>query len=487
MPWTLGDLPFLLLLPLLLTGSALFSGSETALFGLSAHDRMRLTRRKNAVGTAVTDLLAEPRMLLITLMVGNMMMNVGYFVVSSALLMRLDPATVNPLWYAVGTVGPLLAIILIGEVLPKLVANTVRIGWVKATAIPLAVTHGVARPVVAGLSRWVIQPLGRLVAGDRGGSVLTAVELETMLEMSRKRGVIEDDEQALLSQVVHLGRLRVRDIMTPRVDLLAVDVRTTLGGFRALMHGAPRSRYLVYENDLDHIVGVVYVRQALLAERLGRETDLRALARGVKYVPELMRVDQLLTDFRRTGTQLAVAVDEYGGTAGVVTLKDIVEQVVGDLAMEEEWESHAHDEGPEIEQIADRKWRVSGRLSVHDWSEAFGRLELPARVSTVAGLVMALLGRAAQAGDRAFLGNLELTVERAEAGRIDTVILRLRKMKKRVKKKGAAKVTKKKVKNAKGDSPGSAAPGSAVESHDPAGADRAAPAGIESPQRGEDS
>ena len=428
MPWTLGDLPFFIVLPFLLAGSALFSGTETALFGLSAHEQMRLVRQKSMVGNAVGALLADQRTLLITLMIGNMLMNVGYFVVSSALLLRLDAETVNPLWFVAATIVPLITIIILGEVLPKMAANTVRLSWVKATAVPMLVLHRGVGPLGSVLGRWVIEPLGRLVTGDRGVSELTAVELEAMLEMSKRRGVIGADEQSLLRQVVQLGRLKVRDVMTPRVDLMAIEIEESLTGLRETMRSTPRSRYLVYEGDQDHMVGVVYVRQVLLAERLGRETSLRRLVRGVKYVPELMRVDQLLTEFRRTGTQIAVAVDEYGGTAGVVTLKDVVEEVVGDLEMEEEWESHDSDadgEAEEIKQIGDRVWRVSGALSVHDWTQAFGEAELPVKVATVGGLVMALLGKTAVDGDVARLGNLELTVEKAAAGRVAWVVLRL--------------------------------------------------------------
>ena len=150
--------------------------------------------------------------------------------------------------------------------------------------------------------------------------------------------------------------------------------------------------------------------------------DLATLVRAVRFVPEIQRVDQLLEEFRRTGTKLAIAVDEYGGTAGLVSLKDVVEQIVGDLDMDQ-----AIGTSPATvpEHLGMGSWRVSGRLSVHDWEEAFGMHDLPPRVSTVGGLVMALLGRVPKPGDRARLANLSLEVERMDGDRVDSVLLRL--------------------------------------------------------------
>ncbi|MEX0741182.1 MAG: hemolysin family protein, partial [Phycisphaeraceae bacterium] len=367
-------------------------------------------------------LLHDQRRLLITVMLGNMIMNVLYFVISAALVLQLDPQEVGRMTVAVASVMPLVGIILFGEVLPKLVANTARVPWVTATTLPLYAIHRAISPLGAIIARWVIQPLGRLVGPpDRPGEISNDA-LETMLEMSRRRGVIGADEQQLLREVLHLGELKVRDIMIPRVDIQSVDIHASADDFRELINRTQLTKYVACDGDLDHAEGIIYARQFLLAARIDPQIDLATLVRQVRFVPEIGRVDQLLANFRKTGTHIAIVVDEYGGTAGLVTLKDVVEQMVGDLDLEP-----MPGETPQLEteQLNQSTWRVSGRLSVHDWAEAFGHLSLPPRVSTVGGLVMTLLGHVPAVGDKVRLANLELEVERVDGGRVESVLLHL--------------------------------------------------------------
>lgn len=422
MPYGFADLPFLLALPILLIGSGFFSGSETALFGLTAHERFQLVQRSRFVGSFVAGLLADQRSLLITIMLGNMLINVLYFVISAALVLQLDPRQVGGVTVAIASVVPLVGIIIFGEVLPKLVANTARSGWVSVVAIPMYAIHRTIAPLNAVLSVGVIQPLGRLVGPpDRPGQISNEA-LETMLEMSRKRGVIGADEQQLLQEVLHLGELKVRDVMVPRVDIRWIDIRASAEQFRELIQQTQLTKYVACDGDLDHVEGLIYTRQFLLAARTNPQVDLASLVRQVRFVPELGRVDQLLATFRKTGTHVAIVVDEYGGTAGLITLKDIVEQMVGDLDLEP---TPGEAPQPETEQLGTSTWRVSGRLSVHDWAEAFGYLRLPPRVSTVGGLVMALLGHVPAVGDKVRLANLELEVESVDRGRVESVLLHL--------------------------------------------------------------
>jgi CBS domain containing-hemolysin-like protein len=323
------------------------------------------------------------------------------------------------------TVVPLLAMVLLGEVLPKLAANTFRVAMVKVIALPLAGVYPVVGPAARMVSRWIVEPIGRLLApAPKAGSAdrLDTAELEAMLEMSRQRGVIGTEEQQLIRQVLTLSQLKVRDIMIPRVDLVAIDVTEPAEALASLARRTGLGKVLAIDGDIDHVLGVIYVRQFMLASRRGPVKSLRSLVRNVRFVPEILRVDQLLDDFRGTGTKLAIAVDEYGGTAGLVTLKDVVERMVGDVDMDEVVAGMPLDSP---EPMGEGRWRVSGRLSVHDWEEAFGTHELPRRVSTVGGLVMALLGRVPRTGDVAQLANLSMEVERMDGDRVESVVLKL--------------------------------------------------------------
>jgi putative hemolysin len=422
MPYSWADLPFFVALPVLLLGSSFFSGSETALFGLTRHERLQLSRSRGLAATAAQSLFRDERVLLVELMLGNMIVNVLFYVISTALLIKLDSAALHPLWILVAALVPLLAVVIFGEVLPKLIANTARIAWVKTFALPLLAGHRAFTPIAAVLSRFVVQPLGRLFAPPNAPARLDSDELASMLEMSQRRGVIGSDEQQLLKEVLDLSSLKVRDVMIPRVDIEAIDVNEPPQKLRDLIERSHRPRYVAIDGDVDHVLGIIYSRQFLLATRFHGTANLRKLVRGVMFVPEIQRVDQLLDAFRRSGTKFAVAVDEYGGTAGVITLKDVVERMVGDLDMANiPGEAFA----TSLTQIDAATWRVGGRLSVHEWAEAFGAENLPPRVSTVGGLVMSLLGHVPQTGEKVRLANLEIEVEQVTRGQLESAILRL--------------------------------------------------------------
>ncbi|QNN23443.1 HlyC/CorC family transporter [Planctomycetales bacterium ZRK34] len=420
MPYTFADVPFFVSLPILLIASGFFSGSETALFSLTAHQRYVLGQRGGITGQFVNSLLADPRTLLVTLMLGNMLVNVFYFVVTAALLLKLTEANVGPGLVATMTLAPLLGVIVFGEVLPKLVANTATLPWVRVVALPLYLIHRVVQPAGRIISRGIVQPLGRLFAPHQLSPQLTNDEMEALLEMSRKRGVIGAGEQQILNEVLYLSQMRVRDVMIPRVDVAAIDVHQPPHVLREMIKQTKLNKYIAVEGDLDHVVGVIYARQFLLAARLEPNVHLQKLVRVIRFVPELQRVDQLLDEFRKTGTKMAIAVDEYGGTAGLITLKDIVEQLVGDLDLDQ---SPAEAPSETTEQLDAKRWRVSGRLSVHDWADAFGKHNIPPRIATVGGLVMSLAGRVPEPGEVVQLANVSMRVESVSGARVESVIL----------------------------------------------------------------
>ncbi|MFM7052488.1 MAG: transporter associated domain-containing protein [Planctomycetota bacterium] len=215
---------------------------------------------------------------------------------------------------------------------------------------------------------------------------------------------------------MRLRRLRVRDVMTPRVDMHHVG----RGAEDAeILEVAARSRLTslpVVGDGADEVVGILHLKRYLLAEpRPAREECMDR----PRFVPELASLEQLLEHFRRTGTKSAIAVDEYGGTAGIVSLEDCVEEIVGDIAVAGE---HAVDAPNEV---APGVWRVSGEMGIARWSDIFGARVVSPRASTVAGLVMQRLSRLARAGDRVEIGNLRLEVEAVAGARIESVLVSL--------------------------------------------------------------
>jgi len=426
------SLLMLLTLPVLLVASAFFSGSETALFSLTRHQRASFERSTGVVGRAIATLLHETRSLLITLLLGNMTVNVTYFVVSSVLLLRLrggggeGGGLSGPVLITALTVAPLLAIILLGEVLPKLIAARVSAAWARAIAIPMLLVHRGLTPVRVAASVAVIGPLARLIAPRQTPPALDADELESMLRLSQKRGVIDVNEEQLLRQVLALGEVRVRDLMVPRVDIEAHEVTQPVDRLIERIRETKLRFVPLYEGDLDTVVGVAEAKRMLL-RRPDSPEAARAAAWPPRFVPEQARADQLLAEFRETGGTFAIVVDEFGGTAGLITLEDLVEQMVGEIPG-----VYETNEEPEIEPLGPGRWRVDADLSVHSWPEVLGGARLRrlrdagaalSAVHTVGGLVMARLGRVPVEGDTVRLGNLRITVRSVTGARIDDVTI----------------------------------------------------------------
>jgi len=417
----------LLLLALLLIASGFFSGSETALFSLSRHQRARFARSDSVTARTILILLTETRALLITLLLGNMTINVLYFVVSSVLLIKVsESGRVGGVGLIALTVAPLLAIILLGEVMPKLVASRLPGRFATVIALPMLGVHRVLSPIRIASSVLVITPLSRLLAPPAPSPDLSPEELDAMLQLSQHHGVIDPGEQRVLEQVLELSQLKVRNLMVPRVDVQAFDLDHPADKLMPLIRQTRLRHVPAFHGDLDNVVGLIYSRQAMLAQPQSTP-DIEKLVRQVKFVPELQRADQTLIELRKTGTTFAIAVDEYGGTAGVITLEDLVEHLVGNIP-------GAYEQSGEVEvkPLGKNRWRVDADLSVHEWADVFGRHQqfeaarLFASANTIGGLVMAELGRVPGVGDAINIGNVRLAVDRMDGHRIETVVIELR-------------------------------------------------------------
>ena len=416
----------LLSLPVLLVLSGFFSGSETALFSLTRLERAQLKDSGTMAGNVVVALLGETRGLLITLLMGNMTVNVLYFVLSTRLLLHIQSKHVmGPVALGAVSLVPLVVIILLGEVCPKLVASRSSVTCARLAAVPLMAVHRALTPIRLIASGLIITPLARLVSPTHKPEALTADELAALLRQSQSQGVIDPQEQRLLHQVLGLGDVRISELMTPRVDIEAFDLHGEPAGLLALFKQTHLRQVPAYRGDMDHIEGFIRARRALLYPP-GSVMELNALIEPATFVPEQQRADQLLIQLRKTGRSVAVVVDEYGGTAGLVTLEDVAEYLVGEIA-------GGYDSGaePMVEPIEPGCWRVSAELSTRDWADAFGQgaaadvLKTLGSVHTLGGLVMAVLGRAARVGDKASFGNLELCVDALDGRRIETVTVRL--------------------------------------------------------------
>ncbi len=307
-----------------------------------------------------------------------------------------------------------LLLVLFGEILPKSLTYASARSLAVAAALPAFLVVRILGPVTSVFRILFLEPVLRVFFGSaRPPRVTTLAEFRSLVDLSRRRGLIGEDENRLLGEVVELSLLKVRHVMQPRVDMIACDVAESPAVARKLMQEHRLTKMPVYAGSVDNIIGVIALRQLFLKPGV----PLDRLLQPVQFVPEQKTVESLLEFFRETETDMAVVVDEYGGIAGSVRLEDIAEEVFGRIETPPKLEP--------IQILGPFQYRLAGDLAIHDWADVLGVDLEETRVSTIGGLVTTLLGKIPRRGDTAYIGNLKFTVERVRRHRTETVILSL--------------------------------------------------------------
>lgn len=403
--------PKIVLMLILLACSAFFSGSETAFTNLSPRQVRSVKKSEHKLQKLVASLLGKRRNLLNCFLLGNMTVNVLFFAVSSTLVIRLK--SYGGLAAVFTALLSFVGVLLIGEILPKSLAYANSRNFCLAAALPAYLCLKVFGPVELVFKVVILEPTLRLLLGPaRHPKAITVGEFKSLIETTRRQGLITDDENKLFTEVVELGFLKVRHVMRPRVDMIACDVTESSISAQERMKKHHLTRLPVYTRSIDNIIGLVHLRQILLQG----EITLDKIVQKVNFVPEQKTVESLLEFFRRSKTDIAIVVDEYGGIAGSVRLEDIAEELLGQIEPTIQTEP--------IEQTGPFEYRLSGNVAIHDWADVLGIDLAQTRMVTIGGLVTALLGKMPRNGDTASLKNLKFTVEKVRKRRIETLILK---------------------------------------------------------------
>jgi putative hemolysin len=306
--------------------------------------------------------------------------------------------------------------VVVGELVPKGVALSYSERVALAVSAPVRLFFFVFKPLI-----WVLQRSSDLAQRAIGidprfieGAAHSEAELKMLLEVSTEHGEIELDEREMLYKVFDFAEKEVADVMVPRPDVAGLSVDLAPDEAMAAMLESPYTRYPVYRESLDDIVGIVHVRDLIASLHNGSlgTVTLAELARPAHVVPENKDLGALLAEFRKTNQHMAIVVDEYGATAGIVTLEDLLEEIVGEI----EDEFDLPDES--VERIDEDRIRISGSFTIDDFNEQFGTELDDEDFHTVAGYVFGHLGRAAEAGDEIRDNGLHFTVLETSGSRI---------------------------------------------------------------------
>jgi CBS domain containing-hemolysin-like protein len=364
----------------------------------------------------VRRLLEDPGRLLTTLLFGDNIVNVVATVLATSVLIAVFGWQRGVLYAIVGVV---LALLVIGEIVPKTVAVKYADRLSLSLARPLAAVIAVLSPLL-----WLLSALGSIVVRPLGGRVnltsplVTEEEIRELVKVGEEEGVIQEDEREMIHSIFEFGDTVAREVMVPRIDMVCVADTDTIGAALRVIRTEQHSRLPVYHGTIDQVVGIVHVKDLLTALQDGREeAPVKETARPAYFIPESKPLDSLLRELRRRKTQMAIVVDEYGGTAGLVTTEDLLEEIVGPILDEYDVEEKL------LEVVNESVALIDGRASLEEVNDAL-KLDLPVgEVDTVGGFIYSLLGHVPAQGESVTYDGVELFVERLEGHRVARVRL----------------------------------------------------------------
>jgi len=394
--------------------SGFFSGSETALFSIPPEElnRMRECSGADRIAALLRD---RPKRLLITVLFGNMLVNVVFFNVSYLLAVDMHARVGDTGTFLLG-LASLLVIIVGGEVVPKNIAVLSYRSFSRLAAFPLYVLQKVLILLVFPMEK-LVDYAAMLAGGGRGAAMLPE-ELQLLVSLSARQGVLEPGAGRMLAEVISLSDVHVRELMVPRVQMVAFDLEDPEEGLLDLFRREKLTTIPAYKGRVENMQGVIHIKDVLFR---GGEGPLENCVRPVPFLPETATVEEALKHCRKEASKTAFVIDEYGSVAGLITIEDLLEEIVGEIADE-----YDRERPPEVALTEDGRFRVKGDLAVRDWEELLG-VELPeAEVDTVGGLVMGALERVPHEGDRARIGGVEFTVERMAGRRVDSLLVSFR-------------------------------------------------------------
>ena len=400
----------------LLACSAFISGSEVALFSLSQKDIDDISNKDYNSGTLISRLLEKPKKLLATILVANNFVNIAIVIIFSSFSGRLfNGIESSVLRFVLEVVVVTFFILLFGEVLPKIYANRNNMEFAKKVAIPISIMNNILSPISVPMRNGILFIEKKLNVQKGNFSV---DQLSQALELTSQNDTT-DGEQKILEGIVTFGNTEVRQVMSPRIDVFALNIEETFAQVMPKIVEKGYSRIPVYKENIDQIEGVLFIKD-LIPHIDSEDFDWTKLLRQPFFVPENKKLDDLLKDFQGMKSHLAVVVDEYGGTSGIISLEDVLEEIVGDISDEFD------DEDLIYSQIDDKNFLFEGKISLKDFYRIIEVDEnefesKKGEAETLAGFLLEISGNFPKKRQKITFHNLIFTIENVDKRRIKQI------------------------------------------------------------------
>ena len=414
------DVIYLVLFFVCLLFSAFFSSSETAFISLQRLRLKHLARTEHADSDAakeVATIAEKPERFLATVLVGNNLVNTA-----AAALVTILVASVLTEGQAVlvTTIGVTIVLLIFGEVFPKIVGTRYGMRLAMLYATPIKLLLWVLSPIAA-IFVWIGDKLARLVGASPVPNLLTSeAEIRTAVSVGVEEGTLEESEADMVEAVFRFGDRRVSEVMTPRPSVTWVEKGTTIREFLAIYAQTPHSRFPVYEDIRDKVVGVLWIKDLLMAQAKGscrEDSPIDELLRPVHFVPENKLVAELFAELQKSGDHLAIVADEFGGVAGMVTVEKLLEEIVGEL------EDELTKTRKSFEPVGENSFQIDGGMRIEDANEKL-ELGIPeGPYETVAGFVLNSLGHIPKEGEQLRHEKLKMAVTAMQGLKIEKILV----------------------------------------------------------------
>ena len=406
---------WLILLVAALLFSAFFSGSEAAFLSLQRGSLAQLTRRGGKRADRVVRIAGQPEKLLPTVLTGNNLANTTAAVLGTALAASYLSPNIAVI---VATVVVTVVLLIFAETIPKTIAAKNSTRFAVAVVGPLQVSEMALFPAV-----WVLERLARGVGrifGVSGAAMVAEEEIRALIYVGREAGAVEPSEAEMLEQVFRFGDLQLREIMTPRTEIVSMENGATLEEFLSVYQQESHTRFPVYDGSVDNVLGTLSVKdvvKAMAAAEVGPQDEVTQLLRPAYFVPETKPVGELFRELRGTGYQMVMLADEFGGVAGLVTLKQMVEEIVGRVGEE----GMPHEE--EFQSIDANTFQADAGMSVDEANEHLG-LHIPdGTYETIAGFLLTRLGHIPRESERIYHSGFLLEVIEMRGVKIERIMV----------------------------------------------------------------
>ena len=406
-----------LILVLLLIGSALASGSEVAFFSLNNEEIASVQETDPKRGRQVANLLSNPKKLLSTILILNNLINIGIVTLTTFVSWSLFGTNATDIIVIlIQTVGVTICIVFFGEIVPKVYANQAKIPFALSLAPYLSFFSSILKPI-----SWFLMALSNVIEKrvEQKGYSLSVDELNQALDLTTED--TPEDEKDILRGIVNFGTLSVKQVMRSRLEISAVDVEMDFHELMDKINKSGYSRIPVYQETVDNVLGILYIKDLLPFIERDEDFPWKDLIRKSFFVPETKKIDALLKDFQKMRVHMAIVVDEYGGTSGLVTLEDLIEEIIGEI----------NDEFDDIENIFFQEldndtFVFEGKVSLNDFckkleldSQLFG--DVKGESESLGGLLLELNSKLPKNGAKIQFEDFEFTVLAVDSRKIKKV------------------------------------------------------------------